>query len=92
MSNEEANKRYERKVSFLRKNIPPDDIYEFAEQALTCAEFFLSKWNDWVDINEECEKHRPVEMWVKNLVGLRILEKQGYNQGISVKPLPEDLN
>lgn len=90
MTEEEARKLYLKRVCFLRNNVAPDDIYEFAEQALACADFFLNKWNEWEDIAKEVDNNTDAGQWIKNLVGLRILEKQNYLGGIAVNSTFKD--
>ena len=70
-------------VQYLRDNIPPDDIYEFAEQALLSAEFFILRWAEWVDAFEECEKCGLTKLWFQNVIGLKAL--QSVNQKAKVK-------
>jgi len=84
MSDQEASELFIRRVSWLKKNLSYDEIYEFAEQALTCADFFLGKWNEWEDIADEVNKNTTAGQWIKNLVGLRILEKKGYEGRVNV--------
>ncbi len=81
---DEVRDRYNKRIEFLRTNIAPDDIYEFAEQALAGAEFFIRRWNEWVDVGEECEKDMKTLTWVSNILGMRSLEKTGYDEGIGI--------
>jgi len=64
--------KFEKNVEYLKRNIPPDDIYMFAEQTFMATLFFLHKWNEWVDINEEAQKDPVVKKWVTNIVGLQM--------------------
>ncbi len=77
----ESLERYERNVEWLKQNLSEDEIYRFAEQGLMAAEFFLSKWNEWVDILEEAEKDKMVKLWIQNLTTIRL----GQNAGIPTK-------
>lgn len=90
MDLEKRREKYLRRVKFLRENIPLDDIYEFTEQALSCADFFLFMWSRYTDVIEECENDAVTHSYVFNLLGLRSLEEKGYNQGISICDFIED--
>lgn len=85
MDKEELLKSYREDVQWLRDNIPPDDIYEFAEQALLSAEFFISCWNEWVDVFEECEKHPATKTWFTNVMGLRALRNESKKSKVDIK-------
>lgn len=61
---------FEKNIEYLQRNIPPDDIYIFAEETFMAALFFLHKWAEWVDINVECHKCIITQKWVKNIMGL----------------------
>jgi len=37
------------------------------------SEFFLKKWNEWVDVSEEGLKDAQVKRYVENLIKLRML-------------------
>lgn len=69
--------KFEANIAYLKRNIPPDDIYMFAEETFMAALFFLHKWSEWVDINEE-GKHDPVvKKWVCNIMGLLKCRDEG---------------
>jgi len=72
MNKEEMQNKFNKYVDYLKRNIPPDDIYLFAEQTYMATLFFLYKWSDWVDINEECKKDPIAKKWVENIIGLQI--------------------
>lgn len=78
-------KEFKKNVEFLRNNIPKDEIYEFAEQCLVAAEFFLFKWSQWVDLYEETEKDEIVHVWVSNVIHIRQLNEENYTGGINTK-------
>lgn len=72
MNREELKEKFEKNVEFLKRNVPPDDIYLFAEQTFMATLFFLHKWSEWVDINDECSKCPFAKKWVNNIVGLQM--------------------
>lgn len=84
MNKEDWLKKFEKNVAYLQKNIPPDDIYVFAEQTFMSSMFFLSKWSDWIDIEEEMEKDPVVEKWVNNIVGLQKLKDLGQDVNLDL--------
>lgn len=70
MNNEELMKKFEENVEYLRRNIPPDDIYLFTEQTFMAAMFFLKKWSEHVQISEEMESDKVTRVWVRNILSL----------------------
>lgn len=70
MNIEEMKAKFEKNVEYLKNNIPPDDIYVFCEQTYMATLFFLHKWSEWVDINEECRNDPVAQKWVMNIMGL----------------------
>ena len=69
MNKEELIKRFEENVNYLKRSIPPDDIYMFAEQTLMASLYFISKWNKCIDLQEECDKDPVSKKWVTNILG-----------------------
>ena len=94
MLSEEDRERYQAKfdndVQWLRNNIPPDDIYDFAEQALMAADFFINELSLYVDLNEEAQINKLFGVWLKNIVGLRILKNSNMNGRIEMNLKTED--
>ena len=72
MNKEELRKKFEQNVEYLRKNIPPDDIYMFAEQTFMAAMFFIHKWQEWVDLNQACKEDPVANKWVLNILSLHL--------------------
>ncbi len=68
--------KFEKNVEFLRRNIPPDDIYMFAEETYMAALFFLHKWSEVQDINEECKKDVVAMKWVRNIMVFQVYKDQ----------------
>lgn len=85
MNREEALKRFNEEVEWLRKVVPPEDIYMFANQALISARFFLNRWADWVDIPKECERDETANGWVMNLAGIHQLRTSGSTEKLSTR-------
>lgn len=72
MNKEELKAKFEKNVEYLKRNVPPDDIYLFAEQTFMATLFFLHKWSEWVDVNEECLADPVAKKWVTNIIGLQM--------------------
>lgn len=70
MNKDDLLKKFEENVEYLRRNIPPDDIYIFTEQTYMAAMFFLHKWSTWEDIPAEMARCAITEKWVKNVMAL----------------------
>ena len=70
MNKEELKQKFEKNVEYLKRNIPPEDIYIFAEQTYMATLFFLNKWSEWVDLQEEATKDPVTRKWVRNILGL----------------------
>jgi len=85
-------RKYHEDVEWLKRCVSPDDIYDFAEQALIAATFFLSRWDEWVDINEEAENDRATSAWIRNILGIRMMRENGYEGPIEFRfNEPEEL-
>lgn len=51
---DDLSKRFEKNVDYLVRNIPPDDIYPFAEKIIMTAMFFLRQWANCEDLDKRC--------------------------------------
>ena len=65
--------KFEKQVDYLKRNVPEEDIYIFAEQTFMATMFFLYKWCEWVDMKEECEKDPVAKKWINNILGFQKL-------------------
>ena len=70
MNKKELIEKFEQNVRYLERNIPPDDIYVFAEQTYMAALFFLHKWSGHEDITSACEEDPIAAKWVTNVMSL----------------------
>lgn len=73
--------KFEKNVQWLKKNVAPDDIYEFAEQALMAADYFIGELSSWIDLAEEGEKDKVFGLWLKNVIGMRVIRDRNM-QGV----------
>jgi len=85
MTNEEALKRFNDDVEWLKTVVPPEEIYIFANQVLLGAQYFMSRWSDWVDIDKECKLDRETKAWVMNLAGVYKLRALGITEKLNTK-------
>lgn len=69
---EEGKKRiidaYVKDVKWLREHVPPDDIYDFAQQALMASDYLLWKLDQFCDVAEETETDEVLCVWIKNII------------------------
>ncbi len=82
MDKEQIRAKFDQNVEYLKRNIPPDDIYLFAEQTFMAAVYFMYKWSDWVDVSDECEKDMVAMKWVTNILGFMVCQNE--NQDIQL--------
>jgi len=74
MTQEELQKKFDDNVAWMQRNVPPDDIYLFAEQTKMAAAYFIRRWAEWVDIAEEAKKDPVANLWLNNISGLVYLQ------------------
>jgi len=67
-------KKFEKNVDYLKRNIPPDDIYMFSEQTFMAAMYFIHRWAEWVDLNEEAQQDPVTKKWLTNIFALQIMK------------------
>ena len=44
---------FEKRIDCLKKVVSSDEMYHLGYQMLLASEFFLQKWMEWVNIEEE---------------------------------------
>ncbi len=76
MNKEELIDKFEKNVEYLKRNVPPDDIYLFTEQTSMAAIYFIHKWSEWVDIKKECAKDEITNKWIKNILGFEYYKNE----------------
>ncbi len=77
MNKDELLKKFEENVAYLKRNIPPDDIYVFAEQTFMAAMYFISKWGEWVELRDEANNDPVSRKWLVNILALQYMRKNG---------------
>ncbi len=70
MNKEEVQKKFNDNVEWLKKNVPPDDIYLFAEQTKMAAAYFIRRWAEWVDLKEESGNDPIAQQWLTRISAL----------------------
>ena len=87
---EEALKEYNDNISWLHSAVPPDDIYEFAQQSLMCSEYFLHILNTHINMPVLLEKDEHLVMWIKNFLKVYTLQSNKTPCVIGVTMLGQD--
>lgn len=83
MEEQEARARFKENVEWLKVNIDEDDIYDFAEQTLMAADFFMGKWAK--EAGEEAVYCPQTEKWIKNVLSIRAAKCEEIKRQISTK-------
>jgi hypothetical protein len=78
---EDLQKAFESNVMWLKRVVPEEAIFALAEQMIMTAEYFMDRWREWVDIEEETSRDSNVALWVDSIVKIQML------RGISSKDL-----
>jgi len=82
--NEVRMEQFKSNVCWLKEIIPPEDIYDFAEQALMASEFFINELGELIDLREEIKVRKPLATWINNVIGMRVLKENDYKGKINV--------
>lgn len=78
---EKLLRSFELYVSWLRNNIPPDDIYEFTQQLLLACAVFMRDIEFSEDFKKKMDENFELLVWYTNVSAL--LDAQG--KGIPIK-------
>ncbi len=84
MNKEEIRKKFEENVLYLKRNIPPDDIYMFSEQTFMAAMYFMHRWAEWVDLREEALKDPVAKKWMINIMALAMAKDQNQDMTLDL--------
>lgn len=68
-------------VRWLRTHVAPDDIYEFAQQAIMAAEYFVGKLHEATDLNQAIQKDKMMFHWINNIFSIAKMKEDNF-QGI----------
>lgn len=74
-NNASVLKQYEDNVAWIKRNVSEEKIYEFAEQALMGAEFFLAKLLNEEYIDDILLAENLVKKWRNNIFKIRFYQK-----------------
>lgn len=88
---EEFLQQFEENVQFMAQVVPPDDIYQFAEQLHMAGMHFLRVINDNNLLKPIYEKSKESRVWANNLVSYQLCKDRkeviplnlGFNREIS---------
>lgn len=80
---------YKKSVEWLRLCVPPDDIYDFAEQALMACDCFLNKLNDNTIILNLLRDDKDFAIHATNVLGIRMMKQDGVVEILNLDPLTE---
>lgn len=84
MNKEDLLKKFEKNVDYLQRNIPPDDIYVFAEQTFMAALFFLHSWSEVVNLEQEMKEDPVVRKWINNILGFQAMKDKDQDVNIDL--------
>ncbi len=70
MNKDELIAKFEANVAYLKRNVPPEEIYQFAEQTYMASLYFLFRWKDWEDLNEVMQQDIVAAKWIRNILAL----------------------
>jgi len=72
---EGIQQQFEKDVEWLQRSVPVDHIYGLAQQLLTTAEYFLDRWKEWADLQEEISRNVETYNRVRCIVQILMLKK-----------------
>lgn len=76
---DEYNKRvmaqFEKDVIWLQQHLPPDDVYQFCQQALIGAAFLVEKWKNGENFSELAQNDPLTRVWLQNIFGILGLQR-----------------
>jgi hypothetical protein len=82
---------YQDNVRWLRGAIPRDDVYDFAEQTLMAAEFFLLKLAPHLTEAEKQNESGALCTWIRNIARLRAAKEEGFPGIVNVTVTLENI-
>lgn len=68
------NRTFEDRVRYLARNIPPDDIYPFAQKTIMGMSYFANKYQSLVD-DDAINADPTAVYYLKNLMKLLVMQK-----------------
>lgn len=93
MDKKEMRERFERNVAYMQRNVPPDDVYIFAEQTLMAATYFMQRWAEEVNITNEMRRCSVADKWVRNILAYSRLRDSGkdLNLDLNLESVDDDI-
>jgi hypothetical protein len=86
MDDEYINKmlaEYANQVKWLRERVPPDDIYDFAQQLLVAAEYFISVMDEEMELEEAILRDPALDHWIANVLSVEMMKREGFKATIN---------
>ena len=80
----EYAEKYQRHVDWIRRNIAPDDIYDFAQQSLM-ASIYLLKVLDDEDILIRCLENKITLKWCQNIISVAVKQDEDEDCPVNLK-------
>jgi hypothetical protein len=71
----EHSEAFNANVDWLKRVVPDDEIHNLTQQMIMTAEFFLDRWMEWVDVEEELDKNPYMKPYVMGLVRIKMLSQ-----------------
>ena len=69
---------YQHQVQWLRERVPPDDIYDFAQQMIISAENILFELGQHTDLQALMDKDPILKQWIDNVMSIHFMKAQGF--------------
>lgn len=82
---DDAIKEYRRDVEWLRSHVARDDIYDFAQQCLGMAEYFMVELNRICNLFELTDDDRVLQRYVINILSLQKMKDDKSTQMINTE-------
>ncbi len=76
---EEYQKKFNERILWIQKNIPPDDIYFFSHCVLLAAEFFIYRLAERENVNESMKTDPDLKHWVRMILGVTTSQMNNRN-------------
>lgn len=84
MDKHQLFEKYKKNIEWLHRNVPPDDIYDFAEQTYMAALFFLNVISN--DLNIHVQLQNPVfKKWATNIISVLDYREKGIDTSIDLQ-------
>jgi hypothetical protein len=73
--NKRVMAQFDQDVIWLQQHLPPDDVYQFCQQALIGAAFLIDKWKAGEDYSQLAKSDPLTRVWLDNIYGILGLQR-----------------